>query len=176
MVNRLLIILLLAAAPALGQTVFRFDSNVSDLNPERDAFTATTGVIRITADINNGAGILDLSTAALPITLLVTHRTDGWTSPIVSAIDTVPTNGIIRWQFTLNPGEYELYSELVFPDTTFPAFWRYLSMVPQADPSAVINIESNAVQVSADVNITNIISSTLIINVEGNAVAEIVQP
>jgi len=175
MVTRLLIIILLTAASANAQTVFRFDNNVSDLNPERDAFTATAGVIRITADINNGAGPLDLSTAALPITLLVTHRTDGWTSPIVSALDTVPTNGIIRWQFSLNPGEYELYSELIFPDDAFPAFWRYISIVPAVSAAAVVNLAVTN-NISADVNITNVIQSTLIINVEGNTVAEIVQP
>jgi hypothetical protein len=69
-----------------------------------------------------------------------------------------------------------LSADAVFPDDTFPVFNRFLTLTNIPTAAAVINIESNAVQVSADVNITNFISSTLIINVEGNTVAEIVQP
>lgn len=166
MVNRLLMIIALAlaavAAPA-QITVYSTSDNVSDLNPERDALSAPAGTIRLTTLINNGGEVLDLSTAALPIPLSVTHRTDGWTSPIAPALETVAAEGKIRWQFTLQPGEYEVKAIATFSNDEFPVYWRYISVFPA--PSAEVSV-----------NVTNQIQSTLIINLEGNTVAEIVQP
>ena len=170
MVIRIIAMIALVAGAASGQSVYRFSSNVSDLNPERDAFTVTTGTIRITADINNGAGPLDLSTANQPFTLNVKHLTDNWIQPIVSALDSTPTNGMIRWQFTLNPGVYELKSDLVFPDDTFPAFWRNLTVV--ALPSDV-SVSITGITVNASVGVTNLITSSLNIYYWGTNVASI---
>ena len=162
MVIRLIILLSLIALCAQAQTtVFNTDNNVSDLNPERDALSAPAGTIRITANINNGGETLDLSTAALPIPLAVTHRTDGWTSPIAPALETVAAEGRIRWQFSLQPGEYELIATATFSNDEYPVFWRYLSVTSQVSAAAVVNISATN-NISADVNITNVFTNTQI--------------
>lgn len=176
MVKHTLATLLIIPLAAIGQVnVLLLDSNVSDLNPERDAISGLVGTWRISHRAFNAGEPVNFNGASFPVTLLISHRTDGWTNRVVASFDGSEADNLLRWQFNLpDAGPYELKASAIYPDDEFPILWRYLSVTNLPVGDAVINIESNAVQVT--VPVTNILQSTLIINLEGNTVAEIVQP
>ena len=158
---------LFLSAWAKGDTVIVFTNNVNDLNAQRDEISAVAGVpLRITAVLNDGVDPLDMSTATFPITLTMYHRTDNYINRVVTSIDGTISNNFARWRWNLDyPGAYLIQARAFYPDDDFLIVDRYLS---------VTSAPSVAAQVTA--NITNVVQSTLIINVEGNTVAEIVQP
>jgi len=158
---------LFLSAWAKGDTVIVFTNNVNDLNAQRDEISAVAGVpLRITAVLNDGVDPLDMSTATFPITLTMYHRTDNYINRVVTSIDGTISNNFARWRWNLDyPGAYLIQARAFYPDDDFLIVDRWLS---------VTSAPSVAAQVTA--NITNVVQSTLIINVEGNTVAEIVQP
>jgi hypothetical protein len=178
MVKYLTILSIMLASVVSGQTIYVTDQNIFDLVPDRDSISGLAGSQRIRANfwLNNAYDDpLDV-TAALPIRLTVKSTVDDFRVTVQNSVTSTPPNTVYWTIPALSAGSYELSADAVFPDDTFPVFNRFLTLTNIPTAAAVINIESNAVQVSADVNITNIIQSTLIINVEGNTVAEIVQP
>lgn len=139
-------------------TVFVTDQNIFDLNAQRDAITGTTGEVRIRANFWEDASfsdVLDVS-VGLPIRLVIKSRTDDYQVSILSSITSAPPNTV--WWVTpfLNAGEYELNASITLPDDTFPVFQRYMTLTNIPSAAAVININSNAVQVSVPVTITNV--------------------
>lgn len=168
----------LIAGVVSAQTIHVTDQNIFDLVPDRDALSGLAGSQRIKANFwenNDYDSPLDVS-AGLPIRLTVSSLVDDYIVSIPNSITSSPPNTVWWVIPALNAGSYRLQATINLPDDSFPVFDRYLTLTNIPSAAAVINIESNAVQVSADVNITNVISSTLIINLEGNTVAEIVQP
>jgi len=159
--------ILIVAALTLGvnaQTILVTTNNVLDLNPERDAISALEGAIRIRHTITDGSEVLDVS-AGFPIPLTIASHVDGYTNSVINTV-TNDGVGVVWWVIPfLSAGEYELKSTVTLPGDSFPIYDRYLSVT--SAPSAVAQVTAN---------ITNVVQSTLIINVEGNTVAEIVQP
>jgi hypothetical protein len=178
MVKYLTILSIVLASVVSGQTIYVTDQNIFDLVPDRDVISGLAGSQRIRANfwLNNAYDDpLDVS-AALPIRLTVKSNVDDFQITVLNNATSAPPNTVWWTIPALSAGSYRLSADAVFPDDTFPVFSRFMLLTNVPTAAAVINIESNAVQVSADVNITNVIQSTLIINVEGNTVAEIVQP
>jgi len=176
MVKHLLYIALFFVASVVSaQSIYVTSQNIIDLNPERDALSGLAGSQRIRASFNDGVDPIDI-TAGLPLSLVVRSRVDDFRVTVQNSVTSTPPDTVYWTIPALSAGEYELKADAIIFGETLPVFWRYLTLTNIPTAAAVINIESNAVQVSADVNITNVIQSTLIINLEGNTVAEIVQP
>jgi hypothetical protein len=145
-------------------TIFVTTNNYNDLNPERDALSAQAGDIRIRNTVTDGVDPVDIS-SGLPIPLRLISREDGYTNSVINTI-TNDGVGVIWWVLNdVVAGEYRLQSDVTLPGDGYPIYDRYLSVT--SAPSAVAQVTAN---------ITNVVQSTLIINVEGNTVAEIVQP
>lgn len=155
---------LFLSAWAKGETVFVVTNNVSDLNPARDEiFALANAPVRITTILNNGSEPLDMSTASFPITLYVYHRTDNYLSRLVQSIDGTISNNYARWQFTLPyAGNYRMQATVFYPDDSFLIVDRYLSLT-----------SAPSVGVTADVVITNVVSSALNIYYWGTNVASV---
>jgi hypothetical protein len=171
---KLLAILLILPLAGYSQSIYVTTQNVIDLNPERDALSGLAGDQRIKAEFNNGSEPLDV-TAGLPITLMIKSRVDDWSLPVQNSVSSTPPD-IVWWTIPdLTAGQYELTASVTIIDETIQVFWRYLTLTNVPTAAAVVNLAVTN-NISADVNITNVIQSTLIINVEGNTVAEIVQP
>jgi hypothetical protein len=172
--------ILIVAALTLGvngQTIYVTDSNIFDLVPDRDGLTGLAGSQRIRANfwLNNAYDDpLDV-TAALPIQLTVKSNVDDFQITVLNNVTSAPPNTVWWTIPALSAGSYRLTASAVFPDDTFPVFDRFLTLTNVPTAAAVVNLAVTN-NISADVNITNVIQSTLIINVEGNTVAEIVQP
>jgi hypothetical protein len=174
---RILAILLLLPLAGYTQTIYVTDSNIFDLVPDRDGLTGLAGSQRIRANfwLNNAYDDpLDV-TAALPIQLTVKSTVDDFQITVLNNATSTPPNTVWWTIPALSAGSYRLTANAVFPDDTFPVFDRFLTLTNVPTAAAVVNL-SVTNNISADVNITNVIQSTLIINVEGNTVAEIIQP
>jgi hypothetical protein len=165
------------ASVVSGQTIYVTDQNIFDLVPDRDAISGLAGSQRIRANfwLNNAYDDpLDV-TAALPIRLTVKSTVDDFRVTVQNSVTSTPPNTVYWTIPALSAGSYELSADAVYPDDTFPVFSRFMLLTNVPTAAAIVNVAVTN-NISADVNITNIISSTLIINVEGNTVAEIVQP
>ena len=146
-----------------AQTILVTTNNVLDLNPERDAISALEGAIRIRHTITDGSDVLDVS-AGFPIPLTIASKVDGYTNSVINTI-TNDGVGVVWWVIPfLSAGEYELKSTVTLPGDSFEVFDRYLS---------VTSAPSVAAQVTANVNITNVVSSALNIYYWGTNVASV---
>jgi hypothetical protein len=176
-VKYLLAILLILPLAGYTQTIYVTDQNIFDLVPDRDAISGLAGSQRIRANFweNNDYDLALDVTAALPIRLTVKSTVDDFQITVLNNATSTPPNTVWWTIPALSAGSYRLTANAVFPDDTFPVFDRYLTLTNVPTAAAVVNL-SVTNNISADVNVTNIVQSTLIINVEGNTVAEIVQP
>jgi hypothetical protein len=177
MVRYLTILSIMLAGVVSAQTIYVTDQNIFDLVPDRDAISGLAGSQRIRANfwLNNAYDDpLDV-TAALPIQLTVKSNVDDFQITVLNNATSTPPNTVWWTIPALSAGSYRLTANAVFPDDTFPVFDRFLTLTNVPTAAAVVNL-SVTNNISADVNITNVIQSTLIINVEGNTVAEIQQP
>jgi hypothetical protein len=176
-VKYLLAIILMLPLAGYTQTIYVTDSNIFDLVPDRDSISGLAGSQRIRANfwLNNAYDDpLDV-TAALPIQLTVKSNVDDFQITVLNNVTSAPPNTVWWTIPALSAGSYRLTASATYPDDTFEVFDRFLTLTNVPTAAAVVNL-SVTNNISADVNITNVIQSTLIINVEGNTVAEIVQP
>jgi hypothetical protein len=177
MVRYLTILLIMLAGVVSGQTIYVTDQNIFDLVPDRDALSGLAGSQRIRANFweNNDYDLALDVTAALPIRLAVKSTVDDFQITVLNNATSTPPNTVWWTIPALSAGSYRLTASATYPDDTFPVFDRFLTLTNVPTAAAVVNL-SVTNNISADVNVTNIVQSTLIINVEGNTVAEIVQP
>jgi hypothetical protein len=177
MVRYLTILSIMLASVVSGQTIYVTDQNIFDLVPDRDSISGLAGSQRIRANfwLNNAYDDpLDV-TAALPIRLTVKSNVDDFQITVLNNATSAPPNTVWWTIPALSAGSYHLTASATYPDDTFPVFSRFMLLTNVPTAAAIVNVAVTN-NISADVNITNVIQSTLIINVEGNTVAEIVQP
>ena len=163
------------ASVVSGQTIYVTDQNIFDLVPDRDAISGLAGSQRIRANfwLNNAYDDpLDV-TAALPIRLTVKSNVDDFQITVLNNATSAPPNTVWWTIPALSAGSYRLTASATYPDDTFPVFDRYLTLtnVPSA-AAAVVNL-SVTNNISADVVITNFISSSLNIYYWGTNVASV---
>jgi hypothetical protein len=167
------ILSILLAGVVSAQTIYVTDQNIFDLNPSRDSITGLAGAQRIKASFweNNEYTIpLDVA-AALPITLTISSTVDDYTVSVVNSSTSTPPN-VVYWVVPfLNAGSYRAQATAVFTEDQFGVFDRFLTLtnVPAAG-AATFNITNN---ISADVVITNVVSSALNIYYWGTNVASV---
>ena len=144
MVTRIAIMLgVMLASVAWGQTLHQTDQNVFDLNPERDALTGLSGSQRIRADFYGDPGFTDSYdlSPALPLTLTITTTQDAWTVTSTS-VSNVPPNRVY-WSFSVGVGVYRLQSTANLPGDNVPVFDRYL-VVTSTPPAADTTVNVSA--------------------------------
>ena len=115
-------------------------NNFFDLNPDRDAVSASAGIIRLRHTVTDGIAPYDV-TAGLPISLTITSREDGWTNGVINTVTNDGT-GVIWWVLPpLGVGSYRLESTLVLPGDSFPIYDRYLTVTSApAASAATVNL------------------------------------
>jgi len=141
-------LLVLATADGRGQNLIVVTNNYNDLNPDRDALTNQVGIIRIVANINDGAEplrLVGLQSAALR----VIEPESGYTNSTIAATVTNDV-GIVRWAIPAQQvGTYRLMASAVYADDDFPIFDRYMTMTspPAAfcgDVTVINNVTNGA--------------------------------
>lgn len=115
-------------------------NNFFDLNPDRDALTATAGSIRIRHTVTDGIAPYDVA-AGLPIQLRVVSQADGYTNAIINTI-TNDGVGVIWWVInSIGSGSYRLQSTVTLPGDSFPIYDRFLSVTSApAASAATVNL------------------------------------
>ena len=160
-----------ATAQVVSETlVIQTTNNVFDLNPERDALSARAGRIRIKHTVTDGVDPIDLD-GGYPIPMTVSDRLDGYTVATINSVSGAPPNEVWWIIQAIGAGSYDLSATVTLPDDTFQVFHRYLTVTNIPTGAAVINIDSNAV--TAQVSITNVVSSALNIYYWGTNVASV---
>ena len=144
MVTRIAIMLgVMLASVAWGQTLHQTDQNVFDLNPERDALTGLSGSQRIRADFYGDPGFTDSYdlSQSLPLTLTITTTQDAWTVTSTS-VSNVPPNRVY-WSFSVGVGVYRLQSTANLPGDNVPVFDRFLvvTSAPTSTGIGTINVD-----------------------------------
>jgi len=173
-VKYLLAMLLILPLAGYSQSIYVTDSNIFDLVPDRDGLSGLAGSQRIRANfwLNNAYDDpLDV-TAALPIRLTVKSNVDDFQITVLNNVTSAPPNTVWWTIPALSAGFYRLTASAVFSDDTFPVFDRFLTLTNVPTAAAVVNL-SVTNNISADVVITNFISSSLNIYYWGTNVASV---
>lgn len=134
------ILSLVVAGVVSAQTIAVHTNNFFDLNPDRDAFSALAGGIRIRLTVTDGISPYEIS-AGLPAKLRIVSRVDDYTNSIINTI-TNDGPGVIWWVIpALSAGSYRLQSDIVLPGDSFQIYDRYLTVTSApAASAATVNL------------------------------------